>query len=84
MTPVNMQVPPPVVTGIVIPGDIGRKTDKFEEIKQRQRDATYRAYHTDEFSLSSKKKKNKVSKAIKFIGGALLAGAAYLGLKKLF
>lgn len=84
---VNMQLPPPCVTGIAIPANLEVKNDlamynELKDLRQQARNGLHTDYNNS-LNLNTKKNKSKLKTALKITTGALLSVAAFLGIKKL-
>ena len=85
MTGLNMQLPPPCVTGVSIPGALqvqDNSTQNYMRLKQIRREAQYAIEL--ENKKYQKKDKHKTPIGIKAIGGITATVLAAVGIKKLF
>lgn len=76
---VNMQLPPPTVTGVAIPATLATKGDLavYKELQN------IRGQARDELTTTYNKPKNRMKKVLKYTAGALMAVAAFIGIGKL-
>lgn len=85
MSGINMQLPPPNVTGIAIPGNLAVKSGQlssYEELLSTRRQA--RDAVELECKKYQKKDKHKTPGVVKFFGGlSVLTGLAFLAKKLL-
>jgi len=81
-TPVNMQIPPPSVTGIKVPNNLNvGNPSAYEKIKARHQEAV------DAISIKNKKhttpNKHKFSSFISFAAGLTVGVLGFVGIKRL-
>lgn len=86
---VNMQLPPPSVTGVAIPANLSTNGDmaiykELQDIRRQARDGLTSDHGGLYLGQGKGKGKNKTKKILKYTAGVLLAVASFIGLKKLF